>query len=484
MNLNQILYVFRARYRLILLVLVVTVAAAIAVSMTLPPRYKATSTLVFEFKSVDPVTGAFLPVQLLLSSYMATEVDILESQAVALKVVDKLGLADDPDTQKRFMEATDGRGSVRDWLASGLRGALEVKPSKESRIIDVNFTSPDPEFSARAANAFADAYIQTNLDMKVGPAREASAWFDDQLAQLRQQLEAAQERLTRYQAERGITTNDQRLDVETTRLSELSSQLVQAQGQSFENASRQKQLQEFTARGMDVDSLPEVLSSPIINELKAKLSTAEAKLNQASNSLGVNHPEYQRAQAEVGSLRARLREEVKTASAVIGNNLRISQGRERELRDAVAAQKARMIDLNKNRDELGVLTKEVENAQRAYDSASQRHTQTSLESRLDKSNATVLAAATAPLSPSFPKMPVIVALAVVVGALLGMGMALAVEMLDRRVRGIEDMVQAAGAQVWVILADTAAIARDVEKRRKTFLKRPRTLTPVTEPRLE
>lgn len=484
MNLSQILLIIRARYRLVLVVLLATVAAAAAVTYVLPPRYQATSTLVLDFKSVDPITGAFMPVQLLLASYMATEIDILESQAVALKVVKSLQLTDDPDTRRKFLDNAQGKGSIEDWMAEGLRSKLEVKPSKESRIIDVNFTSADPEYAARVANAFAQAYIQTNLEMKVAPARESATWFDSQLKQLRDQLEAAQARLSKYQSNKGITSTDQRLDVEAVKLSEISSQLVQAQGQSFESASRQKQLQEFLSRDLGVDSLPEVLASPVIHELKARLSAAETRLSQASNTLGVNHPEYQRAQSEVTGLRKKLRDEVKTAASVIGNNLRIAQSRERELGEALAAQKARLLDLNRNRDELGLLMKEVDNAQRSYDSASQRHTQTSLESRMDQGGVTLLAPATAPARPSFPKIPVILALAIAVGGLLGICFALAVEMVDRRVRGVEDLVEAVGTQVWGVLGNTAVIARDIERRKRKFMKRPRTLTPIQEPTLE
>lgn len=484
MNLSQIFLVIRARYRLILVVLLATVAAAVAMTSVLPPRYKATSTLVLDFKSVDPITGTFMPVQLLLSSYMATEIDILESQAVALRVVKALRLADDPDTKQKFLDNAEGRGAIEDWIAEGLRGKLEVKPSKESRIVEVNFTSADPEYAARVANAFAQAYIQTNLEMKVAPARDAATWFDTQLKQLRDQLEAAQARLSKYQSDKGITSTDQRLDVEAAKLSEISSQLVQAQGQSFESASRQKQLQEFISKDLGVDSLPEVLASPVIHEIKARLSAAETRLSQASNTLGVNHPEYQRAQSEVTSLRRKLRDEVSTAASVISNNLRITQSRERELGEALAAQKARLLDLNRNRDELGVLMKEVDNAQRSYDSASQRHTQTSLESRMDQSNVTLLAPANAPGKPSFPKLPLILALAVAVGSMLGIGFALAVEMIDRRVRGVEDLVEAVGTQVWGVLGDTAVIAKDIERRKRKFMKRPRTLTPIQEPTLE
>jgi len=145
MNLNQIFLILRARYKLMLFAMVTTVISAIAVAWTMPPRYKATTSLVVDFKIVDPITGMFLPVQLLQASYMATEVDILESHTVALKVVKALRLAESEEAKQRFQESTNGKGTIQDWLGANLQGGLKITPSKESRVIEVNFTNTDPE---------------------------------------------------------------------------------------------------------------------------------------------------------------------------------------------------------------------------------------------------------------------------------------------------------------------------------------------------
>lgn len=479
----QLLLILRARYKLVLATLLVTVLAAGVVGFMLPPKYKASTQLVVDFKTVDPITGMALPVQMLLQSYMATEVDIIQSRTVALKVVKLLKLADDPEVKKQYYESGEGRGSIDDWLADQLIAKLEVKPSKDSRIIELEYTDRDPSVAAQVANAFARGYIQANLEMKVAPAKDSAVWFDSQTKQLRQKVEEAQGRLTKYQTEKGITSSDQKLDVELAKLAEISSQLVQVKAQAYENASRQKQLEEFTSRSRSFDSIPEVLSSPVIQELKARLSAAETRLSQASNTLGANHPEYQRAQSEVTSVRKKLSDEVNTTASVINNNLRITQSRERELQDAVNGQKARLLELNRHRDELGVLIKEVDNAQHAYESASQRHAETSLESRVDQGNVVVLGWALPPMAPASPKIPLILALSVGVGILLGMVFALAIEMLDRRVRGIDDLVDAVGGHILGFLENTTSIAKEVERKKKKVLKRPRTLAPVQEPTL-
>lgn len=482
MNLHQFLLILRARYKLILLTVIVAVSAAVAASLLLPPRYKASASVVVDFKAADPITGAIYPAQL-LPGYMATQVDIIQSHAVALKVAKALKLADDPAIRQSFLEDGDGSSSISDWLADGLQNKVDVQPSHESSVLEIRYTDSDREFAAAAANAFAQAYVQKNLELKVAPARESATWYDTQLKELRDQYESAQARLSKYQTDKGITSTDQKLDVEVAKLAEISTQLVQIQAQSYESASRQKQLEEFVSKKRSFDSLPEVLSSPVIQDLKSRLSAAESRLSQASNTLGVNHPEYQRVQSEVTSLRKKLSDEINTAAAVIDNNLRITQSRERELRDSVAAQKSRLLELNRHRDELGILMKEVDNAQRAYESASQRHAQTSLESRLDQGNVVILNPAMPPAKPTFPKLPLNVALALIAGIGLGIPLALLREMLDRRVRGVEDLVDATGMPVWGVMDDTSALSKTIDRKNKALSKRPRTLTPVQEPTL-
>ena len=471
MTFQQFLVILRARYKLILITLLVTVASTVAISLILPPRYAASTSLVIDYKGTDPVMGMMLPAQL-MPGYIATQVDIIQSHSVALKVVKALKLANSPVAKESFIEDTQGKGSIEDWLADLLLKKLDVKPSRESSIVEVIYRNPDPDFAAAAANAFARAYIQTNLELKVAPARETAVWFDGQLKQLRDQFEDAQGRLSKYQKEKGITSTDQRLDVESAKLAEISTQLVQTEAQVFESASRQKQLEEFNSKNRNVDSLPEVLASPVIGELKARLSAAEARLNQASNTMGRNHPDYQRAQSEVDSLHKKLADEIKTVASVINNNLKIMQSREKELRDAVAAQKAKLLELNRHRDELGVLIKEVDNAQRAYEAASQRYTQTNLESQTNQTNIAILSPAIPPLSPSFPRLPLNVAVALVLGTMLGVGFALLRELLDRRVRGTNDLVEAVGIQVWGVLENTAALSRRSGIKRLFFRKSP------------
>ncbi|HEY1090111.1 MAG TPA: chain length determinant protein EpsF, partial [Burkholderiaceae bacterium] len=361
MNFSQFLLILKARYKIILLTLAVTVISTLVVSLLLPKTYKATTNLVLNYKGVDPLTGMMMP-GALMPGYMATQIDIISSKNVALRVVDALRLADNPAVVQQFNEATGGRGTVRDWLADSLLRRVEVVPSRESSVIEVNFKASDPQFAATMANAFADEYQRLTISLKSDPMKKASTYFTEQTKQLRDALEAAQARLSKYQQDHGIVSVDGRLDVESNRLNELSAQLVVAQAQLADAQSRGSM-----AQGGSFAETPDVTQSPLVQNLKATLSMTESKLAEAAQRYGRNHPLYQAQSAEVAKLRADLNAHMRSTSNSVSNNAAILAAREATLRQAVADQKARLLTVNRARDEMQVLVKDVENAQRALD---------------------------------------------------------------------------------------------------------------------
>ncbi|MYN17681.1 chain length determinant protein EpsF [Rugamonas sp. FT107W] len=438
MDFSQFLLIVRARKRLILLVLCLTVAVTVAVSLVLPKSYKATSTVLLNYKGVDPVTGITMPGQL-MPGYIATQIDIIGSKNVALHVVDSLKLAQSPAVIQQFNEANNGQGTVRDWLADLLLKKLEIVPARESSVVEISFKGADPQFVAAVANAFAEDYQKVSIQLKVEPMRKATAYFSEQTKVLRDAAEAAQSRLSKYQQETGIVSLDNRLDVESNRLNDLSAQLVLAQGQLAEAQSRQR-----AAAGADS---PDVASNPLIQNLKVSLNMAEGKFADISQRLDRNHPQYQSAKAEVDQLRAELEKQTRLTSSSIGSNAQILAQREASIRAALAAQKVKVLELNRTRDELNVLQKDVESAQRAFDATSQRMSQTSIEGQAEQSDIAILNPAVVPSDAYSPKLVLNTVLALVVGTALGLAMGLLAEMLDRRVRSDADLTDALGVPV-------------------------------------
>ncbi len=433
MNFHQFFLVLRARKWILLITLFLTVGVTLVVSLLLPKTYKGTATLLMNYKGVDPVTGLTMPGQL-LPGYMATQIDIITSKNVALRVVDQLKLAQSPAVVEQFNEATGGAGSVRDWLADLLLTKLEIVPARESSVVDLSFKGSDPQFVAAVANAFAEEYQRASIQLKVDPMKKATAYFSEQTKLLRDSVETAQSRLSKYQQEHGIVSVDNRLDVESNRLNDLSAQLVGAQGQSMEAASRRTM-----AQGNGGAESPDVASNPLVQNLKLTLATSESKLAEMGQRLGKNHPQYESLRAEIERMRAELNESTRLTSNSVSNNAGILLQRESAIQAALATQKAKVLELNRTRDEMNVLQKDVENAQRAFDLSAQRFAQTRIEGQSEQSDISLLNPAVAPIKPSGPKVLLNTVLALFLGSLLGVGFSLLAEMLDRRVRSEADL---------------------------------------------
>lgn len=193
-------------------------------SLNQPQLYTSTTSLVINYGADNPFDSDELPA-LLADSHLATQVDIIRSRSVALRVVEQLGLASEPG------EAV--------LVASRLLNKLDVNPARESRMVQISFESGGANYSANVVNAFAEAYLQTVQDLAVAPAARNASLLDTQLDIMRQRVADAQARLTTFQQQQGIVALDERLDTENTRLNELTNQLVEAQTRTYDVRSRQ-----------------------------------------------------------------------------------------------------------------------------------------------------------------------------------------------------------------------------------------------------
>jgi succinoglycan biosynthesis transport protein ExoP len=429
MNFSLLISALRARWRIVAMVLGVTVLAALVASLLIPKSYKATASLLVDAnkdsqQSLSPTDFYAQPRERI--NYMQTQMGIITSSKVAQAVVRELKLADDPKTKEAFAKQPDHSGSLEEWLAAGLLQGLKVETS-QSNIINIGYTGSDPVQAAKIANAFTQTYIDTTLELRVVPTRQAAAWFDEQLKALRASLEDAQAKLSQYQKQHGIVSVDEKSDIETMRLNDLAAQVMRAQEQ------------QRGAGGGSPERVASVQSNPMVQKLTADLAAGESKLVELSAQYGPNYPAYQRQVEENNALRQRLKAETGKASAIVDGQRQHIRNREAELRKALAEQHARVLELKQGRNELAVLQRNLETAQKAYETASQRAVVNQVESRASQTNIAVLDGATAPSRPVRPRLMLNLALAAAIGTLLGLGLAAVLELLDRRVRSAADL---------------------------------------------
>ncbi|GJL72382.1 MAG: hypothetical protein NMNS01_15810 [Nitrosomonas sp.] len=432
MNFSQFILILCARYKIFLLTLFVTILITLTVSLILPKTYKATATLLLNYKGVDPVTNVSLS-PLFMPGFMATQANVIYSDRTALMVAKKLKLGQNKSIKQAY-EKSGSDVDFRYWMIEELlRKNLDVEPSRESSVISISYKGKDPVFAAKIANAYANVYQDLSVKLSAEPSQNAAAYFGNQIEVLRDKLEKAQEKLSHYRQTTGVVNIDESLDVELRQLNELSSQLVLAQAELSRSTSKQ-----FDSNSLDVSE------NTFIDNLKAKLADAESVFADISQNLGRNHPKYVGAQAEVHKLRSELNRHIKSA---MDNSI----SRVANIRNAMEEKKEKVLALNQTRDKINILAKEIAGIQQAYDNAMERLNQASLEGQANLSGVSSLDEALPPAKPSSPNMRLNMVLSVFLGTMLGLATALFMEMFDRRIRSPEDLVAALKAPVFGVI---------------------------------
>jgi len=461
MSFNQFMVILRARWLTAAGIFVAVVVLIAFASIIWPKQYTSTASIVIDSKT-DPVAaanGGGAGNGLAPATYVNTQADIIASERVAQRVVKTLRLDQQPEARKLW-----AKGPNDDISVTVAKLILDKKllvapahdsPTHASNVIDISVTWSDPVTSAALANSFAQVAIETNIELKVEPAKQYASWFDQRSRALRADLEDKQKKLSDFQSKNGLIATDEKLDVENNRLNELSSELVTIQGQRQDSQSRQHQV------GSDISTLPEVLQSPVIQSLKAALVTAQAKKPDVAARLGKNHPDYQAVEGEISDLRTRIAQESANIAASLGNTTQSNLRRENDVRQALEAQKKKVLELKYQHDQAAMFLNDVTAAQRDLDTVSQRLAQSNLESLTQQTNVVQLTTATAPNNPSSPKLVINLIVAIFLGGVLGIGAALAAEMRNRRVREDEDIVELLGVPLLGKLEVVRVRANDV-----------------------
>ena len=437
MNLSHFLAVFRARWLSALVVFVVVLSAAILYLVFATRVYTANASLLIDAKP-DPVSsmlyGGANP------ALINTQIEIIRSDRVALRVAQNLKLADLADMRAAWANAKSGL-TIQEWLTEVVESGLDPKVvSPGSNVITIGYHSADPHFAATAANAYVQAFLETSIELRVDPAKQYSGFFTDQQKSARDALETAQNKLSAFQKDKGIIGTDDKFDLEMSRLTGLTQELVAIQTARVDASTRQGQIG-------NAGQLSEVLGNGTVSGLKNDLSSAELKLQELSSRYGDKHPQVQEARAAVSELKTKLARATSDVTGAIGVDARVSHVREAEIQAAVDAQRIKVLGLKETRDQGAVLARDVDNAQRSYDLVYNRASQTNLESQNRQSNATVISQATTPSTPSSPKVMSTLLMGLVAALGLGLGAALLLEQFDKRVRTTSDAFDFLGLPV-------------------------------------
>lgn len=429
MTLRQLLLILRLRWVLVLIVTSLVVSVTAVVNIRAPKVYTAQTSLLIENKA-DPMLATFMPA-MATPAFLATQSHIIRSDRVAATVIKQMGLAQDKTAVERWRVSTGGKIPLSTYFSNMMEKGLVVEPAPGTNVLNISFTAADADFAAVVANTYAQAYIDFSVDLRVEPARQYAAWFDQRFKELRSDLDSAKSRLSAAQQAKGIASSDSRVDDELNKLNALEAQLGGAIAQRTEL--------EIRSRNSSRESSPEIQSNPSVLSIKSQVSKLEADFAEAKGKYGEGHPLYQQTERQLQVARQQLAAEIQRVGLTARTTTSMSEQKIADLRQQIEVQKQHLFDMRGNKDSIDLLVKEVEASQRAYDAVAQRRSQLSLESQSNQTGIRVLSTATEPLSPSKPKVMINVIASLFAGLLGAAAIACGIEFLDRRIRSANDL---------------------------------------------
>jgi exopolysaccharide transport family protein len=454
---------------------ILTVFAIIVVSVTIfsftaTPIYKGTTRIVIEKE--NPKVVSIQEVMSVDSSgldYYQTQYKIIESRAVANDVIKRLNL----EKNEKFNPGPGFVAEAWDWIISpityiksllktekkvnlaGMQGIAEpvsplvgrfisgitVTPLRNSRLVDISYESSDPVLAAQITNTLARAYIDLNLQTKLKATQDAVAWLNQQVEQEKKKVEQAEQNLLRYKQEKGIIT-DFSSNVETItaqKLAEINKQVLEATAKRVEAETRFRQAKGLEGNTDAAGSIPEVMSNPLIQDIKKQEVEIYKKLSELSKRYGSNHPQIIALNNEIKSLNARKAGEIQRIVNTLQNEYRVALAREQSLRGSLGQQRGESLSMNEKAIDYGVLKREAETSRDMFDLLVKRFKEASLTEDIRTGNIRVIDPAEVPKAPVKPKKMQNILLAIIVGLSLGLGLAFFLEYLDSTIKLPEEI---------------------------------------------
>ncbi|WP_137127540.1 polysaccharide biosynthesis tyrosine autokinase [Roseomonas sp. HF4] len=452
---RRLLAVLIRRAWLVLLVLVAGLAAAFAWLDRSPPVYRAEASVLIEPRSTQVSDLQAISADSSSANVMRTQIDILRSPAISRRVVDQLGLAEEPefkggpglsarvmamlhDTFGLFPDAVriPATGDAREMAAAILASRIGVQNEPRSNVLIVWIETQSPELSARIVNALANDLLEFRRRQKGAAMERAHAWFNDRLGELAERMRQSERAIEAYRIEHGLTEMigmrsgaTPVLTVNRQQLDDIARQLVAAEADRLRKEGQLDEAQAALRAGGRADALPEVMNSPIIRTLRDQEAVVAAREAQLSARLGARAPDMMAARAELVGLQRRLREEMANAMAGLRSEVAAARAQEQSLRDRMAALRATVARDNIAEVRLQSLQAEAQANRAIYESFLNRATQLANASGIQEADAELVSEAIPAEAPSGPRRGRLLALAFGGSLVAGIVLAFLIERL-------------------------------------------------------
>ena len=482
-TLRDLLRIFHRRKRAIFVTASVVFLLSVCACVFMTRRYTASSVIQLEKSSsdslgLDSLMGAAsggASDALSVNIDLQTQASILESEALALKVVKDLNLEQNEDFKPHFSPIGWAMGLVspkgppirshasledsparRARVAKAFAKNLKVKVTAGTRLLEVDFTNRDPKVAAAVVNHLVQALIDYTFQTKFTATNQVSQWLEGQLGDLRKQSEELQSRVVALQQGSGIFgvggTDPQGKPVIYSpildRLQQSTAQLSQAQMNRVLKASvaevvktgNAELISQLSGTSIANGSGQGVMNSlALIQNLRLQEATLQAQIDQDASQFGAAYPKLIQERASLKGVQQSLQEEIKRTADRSENDFKIASKTEEGARAAYESDRVAAEKLNDKSIEYAILSKEADQSQELYQDLLKRLKEAGILEGLHSSNVTVVDQASAPARPSKPQVPLYLALGVGLGIFLGCCVALLVEAVDNKIQGTEDV---------------------------------------------
>jgi capsular exopolysaccharide synthesis family protein len=448
-------------------------------SFTTVPLYQARAQLLVESTNPNVVNFKEVVQQDNYNyDYYPTQYAILKSRALARRTIDALKLWEHPEfgggrtatpsfsimgtiggilswARKQFAAdaeqaqapartPTTGETFRQSAVIDAFLGRLTIAPVRNSRLVDVKFTSPNAEMAANAANMLAQQYIEQDLEYRFLSTKEASDWLAQQLTQERKKLEESELALQRYREKGDAVALEESQNIVVQRLTELNAAYTKARTERIEKEALYTQLRSLQGDQTTLDTFPAVLANPFVQQLKAELSDLQRQRAQMADRLGEKHPEMIKVQSAIQSTEAKLQAELGKVVQSVRNEFLSAQAQERSLASALESQKADALSLNRKGIEYGVLRREAESNKQIYEALTQRAKETGISGDLKTSNIRIVDLAEVPRGPISPNHRRDLTVGLVAALVAGIGLAFFVGTFDNRINNPDEIKHTLG----------------------------------------
>jgi capsular exopolysaccharide synthesis family protein len=458
----------RKHLRLIAAVVAGTVFVTLLHLLMTTPIYTAHTTLMILPKAPTGIDPAEALVEIEASydgsDYFKTQGEILRSRTLAASVVRNLGLNRNPaftgsgrpglfgamvgGLRQRVHDLLTppppgslaprlGQHDVSDDQVDGYLGGLNIRTIPSTSLVEIDYSSPDPQLAARIANAHAAAYIDRGVEMHGQASHTTEKFLSHKLVELKEQLEKSEVALNDYRRAKGIIPGLMSLDGKDTvvidRLSDLSKDLTRAQ---VERIGLESQIELIHRH--QYDSLPVVMGDKLVQAMQGQLNQLSAQDASLSNQFTGAYPPLAQLRAQESAIRMQLNGEIQNSIKGIESSYQQALEKEKELDAEMQRQRNATMTLNDAAVQYAILQRDVDTYRQLYNAVLKRMKDVGVEAEAQTSNVSIVDTATAPRIPSYPKKMRDLMVSGILGLLGALGLAFLLDYLDNTLTDPEE----------------------------------------------